>query len=245
MERILHSLKTTSMSALVLALALALSACATTQEARHVKETGFLDNYSRLKQVNPGEALEVYWNPDIDFSTYHKLIIDRIDIWCCSADSRLVDVPAPELEQLLLHFSETLRRKLGRDYELVNAPGPDVMRLHVALTEARKSLIPLDVFTTVYPSARVLSEIKRLATGTQAFVGSASFEVRVTDSETGAILFEEADRRAGGKSVEKWSTDAWHDVELIFESWADSLQASFREKRGVPPTADAATAPGA
>lgn len=216
--------------ALVLFPMLLVWGCATTLDARKADQSGFLGEYSKLKQVKEGEALEVYWNPGVDFSTYNKLILEKIQVMCCS-EHKLREPSPEELDRLSLEFRNAMKSRLGRYYQIVDEPGPGVMRLYPALTEAKKSVVPLDMITTLYPSARVLSEIKKVTTGTEAFVGSASVEIKLTDSTTDEVLFEEIDRRGGGKSVEKWSTNSLHDVELIFDYWADHLDQGLREKR--------------
>jgi hypothetical protein len=70
--------------------------------------------------------------------------------------------------------------------------------------------------------------------GNQAFVGSASVEVKLADSVTGDVLFAEIDRRGGGKSITKWSTDPWHDVQLILDYWGNQLGDEFCERQNQP-----------
>lgn len=214
---------------LLIALSTAVWGCATTLDARKVDESGFLGDYSKLKQVKEGEALLVYRNPDVDLGSYNKVIIDPVELWCCP-ESKLREASPEELERLSRTLVNTLKRSLARRYEIVDEPGPGVMRLHAALTEATKSVVLLDAFSTVYPSARILSEAKKMATGVEAFVGSASIEIRAVDSVTNQVLFEEADRRGGGKSIKKLSKDPWHDVELIFEYWSDQLADELQGK---------------
>ena len=51
-------------------LALALSACATTDQADDVSPSGFLEDTSRLEPGLPGEPLLVWAAPDPGFGTY-------------------------------------------------------------------------------------------------------------------------------------------------------------------------------
>lgn len=214
----------------LLMLALTAWGCATTLDANKATQSGFLGDYSQLKQVKEGEALAVYWNPSTDLSSYSKLIFENVELRCCP-DSKLKEACPAELEHLVLLFVNALKSNLGRQYEIVEQPGSVVMRLSVALTEAKKSNVALDILTSLSSSTLVASEFKCISTGTQAFVGSASIKVKLADSVTGNLLFAEIDRRGGGKSIWKWSTDPWHDVQLIFDYWANQLGDELRGRQ--------------
>ncbi len=105
-----------------------------------------------------------------------------------------------------------------------------MLRIRAAITEAGKSNVRLNIFSTIVPQARLLSGAKKLATGTNSFVGAASVKGKITDSNTGEVLAAMVDRRAGGKSL-KGAMNAWNDVEQAFEYWANRLSQRLREMR--------------
>ena len=147
-------------------------------------------------------------------------------VWC-SVDSK---VPREELHNLATHLHNNVIAKLDEDYEIVQTPGPGVMHISLALTEAKKSKVGIDIVTTIVPQAHLMSGAKKLATGTNSFVGEASIEGKVTDSNTGERLAAMMDRRAGGKTL-KGSTKAWNDVEQAFQYWADKFLKRLRDLR--------------
>ena len=108
------------------------------------------------------------------------------------------------------------------------------MRIRGAITEAAESSVEMDVVTTVVP----VFVGKKLTTGTYSFVGTASVEGEVLDSETGEVLWAMVDRRAGGRTPDG-VTDSWDDVEKAFEFWADRLGYRLCRESGrehcVPP----------
>ena len=109
------------------------------------------------------------------------------------------------------------------DYEMTSGPGPDVLHIEAAITEAESSNVVMDMVTSVYLPAKVLAGGKSLATGVAGFAGSASAEMRVTDSATGTVLVEAVDRRGGTKSIGgSWSS--WHDVEEAYRYWAEKTR---------------------
>lgn len=203
--------------------------CAQTEQARKVETSGFLGDYSILQKGKEGEALLIYINPNTDFAVYDKVIFDPVTVWR-GESSKLYDVPEADLQRLANYLHTAIVTKLREDYEIVNKPGPDVLRIRAAITEAGKSNVGLNIFSTIVPQAILLSGAKKLATGTNSFVGAASVEGKITDSNTGEILAAMVDRRAGGKSL-KGAMNAWNDVEQAFQYWANRLSQRLREMR--------------
>ena len=200
--------------------------CAQTYQARKVETSGFLGDYSMLREGEKGEAQLIYINPDADFAAYDKVMFDPVGVWC-SVDSK---VPREELHNLATHLHNKVIAKLEEDYEIVQTQGPGVMRISVALTEAKKSKVGMNIITTILPQAYLMSGAKKLATGTHSFVGEASIEGKITDANTGERLAAMMDRRAGGKTL-KGSTKSWNDVDEAFQYWADRLSQRLRDMR--------------
>jgi hypothetical protein len=70
-----------------------------------------------------------------------------------------------------------------------------------------------------------------MATGVSAFTGSASAELKVTDSTTGMLLVAAVDRRGGTKSL-SGMTNSWNDVEEAYRFWAEKLRCRLCQWRG-------------
>ncbi|MEE8143615.1 MAG: DUF3313 domain-containing protein, partial [Planctomycetota bacterium] len=211
--------------------------CAPVRQARSVTTTGFLGNYSLLKKGGEGQPLWVYRNPKANFARYDKVLLDPVTLWKAE-NSSLEDTPEEELQRLASLLYTMLQEKLANDYTLVKRPGSGVLRIRVALTEAERSGVGMDIISTVLPPFRLLSSFGRIATGTDSFVGSASAEVEITDSESREVLFEAVDREVGQKSV-KGMTREWGDVEAAFLLWVNRLSAHLAEERkaGTRPSA--------
>ena len=139
-------------------LALALGGCAATHQAREAKPSGFLRDYSQLRPGGKDEALLVYIRPGVNWRRYDKMLIEPVVIWHDAARTGfLQDVPKEEAQVLADYLDASLRESLKKDYTLVERPGPGVLRLRVAITEAEGSTVPLDVASTVIPQMRALS----------------------------------------------------------------------------------------
>ena len=216
----------------LLALALlALTACASTQQASTVLRSGFLEDYSILqKGAGDNEALLRYVNPTADWKHYTKVMIDPVQLWMGEGSS-LRDIPREERIRLTSLLLGKIQNALLADYRVVREAGPHVMRISVALTEAEASNTVLDTISSVLPTGYVISGTKSLATGTGTFVGSASVEAKITDAELGTLLAAAVDRRGGAKSL-SGVTSEWNDVEESFQYWAGTLRYRLCQWRG-------------
>ena len=216
---------------MVLFLALS-SGCVETEQAKSVKQSGFLDDYSILRKGEQGQALLVYRNPHTKFSNYEKVAVDPVTIWK-EKGSELEGVSDSDLHRLAKELRSKIIWHLNQDYVVVPEPGPGVMRVQVAITEARKSNVGMDVTTIIFPPVTILAGAKNLTTGARAFVGEASIEGKITDAETGEVLLAAVDRRAGGRTLDG-VMDSWDDVEHAFDYWANRLKLRLQELREEP-----------
>jgi len=210
---------------------LAMTACATTQQANTVATSGFLDDYSILqKGAGDNEALLRYVNPIADWKKYTKVMIDPVQLWMGKSSS-LRFIPREDRIRLASVLFGKIRDGLLADYQVVREPGPHVMRISVALTEAKSSDAVLDTISSILPTGYVVSGTKSLATGTGTFVGAASVEAKITDGELGTLLAAAVDRRGGAKSL-SGVTSEWDDVEESFQYWASLLRYRLCQWRG-------------
>ena len=208
-----------------------LIACATTQQANNVVTTGFLDDYSILqKGTGEHEALQRYVNPIAEWKKYTKVMIEPVQLWMDKGSS-LRNISRDDRVRLTYLLYGKIRDGLLSDYRVVREPGPHVMRISVALTEAEASSPVLDTISSVLPTGYLVSGTKSVATGTGTFMGAASVEAKITDSELGTLLAAAVDRRGGTKSL-SGSTDQWSDVEDSFQFWASTLRYRLCQWRG-------------
>lgn len=208
-------------------------ACASTAPAPPVGYSGFLHDYSIL---TPGEGADEpalrYVSPDANLGSYTKVMIDPVVVYF-GVGSEMHDVPETDLETLANHLYSAMVMRLENDYPIVQRPGPDVLRVQVALTDAKGSDAVMNTISSVMP-IRPISGLTELATGTQAFVGSAGIEARIVDAKSDELLVAVVDRRQGGKQPGK-ADETWNDVLAAFEYWADRLQGTLAAARAEPP----------
>jgi len=180
--------------------------------------SGFLGDYTLLQPGGKDQALYRYINPATNWSQYNAIMIDPVTFW----DAQDSSVSPQDQEFLCDYFYNKLREDLGKYFQIVDQPGPGVMRLQVALTNAEAATPVLRTVSVVVPQARLLSRVKQLATGTFSFVGGARAEAKLTDSVTGQILAEALDNRVGGNSLQTAATWQWGDTERVMDKWCST-----------------------
>jgi hypothetical protein len=198
---------------LVGSMLLSLAGCETEPTATvadSVRSSGFLSDYSMLRRGNMIEPVTIWTNPDAELN----------------------EVPAEESQELANAFHQVLHDTLSEDFEMVQVPGPNTIRLRVALTEAIASNPALDTISTYVPQARLVSTVFTLGSDTKAFVGQARAEGEARDAQSGMLLAAGIDERAGTKALGGNTLDSWGDVRKAFEVWAVRFRDNLRERRG-------------
>lgn len=215
------------------ALFLALEGCAQTTQVREIKTSGFLDDYSMLRDENEDEAARIYRKSDVDWASYEKVLLDPITIWRPSKKQLEAHAMAQDLEHFADFFYHAVYQTLSQDYEMVHDPSPKTLRIQAALTSIEESWAILDVITAV-PGARLFSRATKYTTGKPLFTGEASIEFKVIDTESQELLMAGIDRRVGTKTFDAEAFDNWTDAEAALEYWAKKAKWRFCTLRGDP-----------
>jgi hypothetical protein len=213
-------------SAALLLLAVSLLACPTTRQLRSAPEpSGFLGDYSRLTRGTGGGAQLLYLASDAKFASYDAVILDPVTLW---GGERMAHLPKTEQQTLADLMYARLNEALAKDWKIVAAPGPGVLRIRAALTEARGSDVPLDVIATLLPPVGLLALAASLPQDTASTVGAAAAELEITDSLTGRRLIAAVDERVGARSLTGMN-DQWSDVDEAFGYWSERLRVRLAD----------------
>jgi len=215
------------------AVALASTGCGILRptRGRHFEDaehSGFLGDYSQLAPREGYQAQEVYVNPNAAWPRYNAIYIESVSMWI-SDESKKHD---PKDQQLLTDtLYKAMHDKLGEKFKLVDRPGAGVIKLRLALTEAKGARVVLNTLTTAIPQTRAAATVLGLGTDTAALVGTASMEAEATDGITNDRLAAVVDSRAGTKGVTRMLFK-WADVEAICNHWGER-STDFFVKQGV------------
>ena len=211
-------------------LVVILLGCGVTRQARDVRQSGFLGDYSMLKPGTDGGALMAYQNPEADIKSYDKILLEPVTIWM-GTDSEMKDLAKEDRQRVADELFSLLHARLSKDYQIVQAPAPGTMRIAAALTSAESSYPIMDTVSTIIPVGAAVSILKAIATGKPAFVGEATAELKITDATTDVVLFEAVDRRVGTKNPTGFWNE-WEDVDAALAYWTDRLGYRLCTARG-------------
>lgn len=222
-------------SIVFIALILFLAACSPTKQARSVETTGFLGTlYPLMHKGEDGEALLIYKNPKvatIPRGTYKKMLLDHVQVWGPPTTDPDRQARAQKIADLLYTLAYD---SMSQDYEMASEPGPGVLHAQVAITRADPAYVVLRAVSTVpapMNAFAVASMLKNIGTGKPLFVGDASLELKLSDSQTGEVLGASADRRVGKKRLDADSFDSWDDVHKALAYWVKKARYRLCQER--------------
>lgn len=236
---------------LLLCAALA-SGCANTPAP---SRSGFLDDYTVLQPDPSDSNAELYVKPGVSLKAYDKVLLEPVAVRLPSGDERPAIDPA-DLETLRTTFQNTLTETLEPDYPLVNAPGPGVLRMRVAITDLVPTYPVVSLVVLALPFSFGVDFIASGGSGSPPYLGQTAFEGELRDSESGDLLVALTDRDMGKKyslgASEGSATEqnilssyasaysTWAYAEAAFRYWAGRLRQRLDEAHGRTPPLPAA-----
>ena len=191
--------------------------------AQHsVKQAGFLQDYTKLGEDPFGLADAYYEAPNVVWGAYDKAIIDQVTFFLKEdADHKGID--ADELNQLAQYWNDSMVKSISKSYQIVSEPGPNTLRMRLAITNLEPGNPATGTVTTVVPVGLAASTLKKATTGTHIGMGEASFEAEIRDAQTDDVLVAGIRKSSGTKYKVAKSVTKWGQVEAIFDEWTDSL----------------------
>jgi hypothetical protein len=214
---------------LSLLLGLAIAGCAASRQPRgEVEPSGFLRNYSQLEPGKDGQAKLVYINPVVDWAGYTAMQFESVTLWP-GKEGHLASLSPEDQQMLADRLYQAVHDAVSKEIKMVSAPGPGVMRVRVALTEADSTNVVLNAVATVVPQIRTVSTLVGLAANTSMTVGSASVEGEVLDSLTNQRLAAFVDERVGQRSLRGLGT--WSQVQAAFDHWGEQFAERLAQLR--------------
>ncbi len=220
--------KTLSISAAVLVAILFVTGCAGKKD---IEGTGFLRDYSKMKQGQDNQALKRYIDPSVDFSRYDKVMIDKV-VFYFKGDSKEVGIQPDELKMLADYFEKALVKALQDAYPVVTQPGPDVLRIRIAITGVKAGNPVLAPASAVLPLGAAVNALSNLTTGESISVGEASMEAEFLDSQTGRVIAQVMDHRTGSTYSTGTIGGKWGHAKEIFQDWAKRLRQWLDQVHG-------------
>ncbi len=203
--------------------------CASTSGSKST----FLGDYAKELQPGPKGGVKERWlKPGVDFSKYNKVILEHV-VFFFADDSQYKGIDTSELNQLAEQFDMAIANALQGSYPIVTEPGPNVLRIRIAITDLKQSTPELGVVSTitmVSPIGLGLNLIKRGATGSWSGSGATSAEFLALDSMTNQVIVAARDQRSGG-FTDRYTK--WGSAEEAFKFWAERIKMAMEDAHGL------------
>jgi hypothetical protein len=203
---------------IALTFTLTLMACAT----QPAKQSGFLKDYEAKMVPGPEGGAKMRWlEPGVDFGKYNKVMLDSV-VFYLADDSEYKGIDPVEMKELADVCNLAIINALKDKYPIVTVPGPDVVRLKIALTGIKQSRPVLSAVTSVTPPGLAMNLINKGATGSWTGSGATSAETMVIDSTTNRVICVAQDEQTAG-FTERFSK--YGSAEEAFKFWAGRIRA--------------------
>ena len=210
---------------------LALAACSTMAAAKAPA------TWDGMVQVKSKKLALAYLLPNADFRAYSKVMFDAPEVafsknWQRDYNRSTMTLSGRVSDKDMLEAVDGAKQSLAKifperftqqGYQVVTAPGPDVLRLSLAV-------INLEVNA---PERDLPGRSRTYAVD----AGEATFAIEARDSLTGQLLGRAVDRREAGEgpTYRRTYSSNMADFEALFDTWARIAASGLTELKSVSP----------
>ncbi|MFH0729057.1 MAG: DUF3313 domain-containing protein [Pseudomonadota bacterium] len=182
---------------------------------------GFLGEYAKNLGPGPKDGVKMRWvKPGVDFGKYNKVMLESV-IFFFAKDSDFKGMDPQELKELADTFNLQIINAIKDKYPVVSEPGPDVLRLRIAVTDMKASKPGVSAISSVVPVGLGISLLKKGAAGSWTGSGATSAEAMVLDSLTNDVIAVAQDDRSAA-FTERFSK--WGSAEEAFKFWGERIK---------------------
>ena len=209
---------------------------------------GFLSDYSGLKQLAGEDDTFIFQDPNANVSQYKKLMVERIKVWF-KDDAEYKGIDPAEIKDLTDYFHKAIVDAVGDQYPVVREPGPDVLRLRIAMTDLVPNKPAASLITLVVPFLWVAEAGSGAATdeaGSTPFLGEVTIELEALDSQSNRQVAAFIEREIGLKY--QWSKgvatgvssytkaySTWAYTKQAMDHWAQAIRDHLDKAHGIAP----------
>lgn len=207
---------------------LAIGGC-TSSQVEPDQYSGFLRDYSRLKpaQSATGAPVMRWIDTDIDPARYTRLYIEPSQFYPKPQPTAVVS--AQTLKSISSYYDTALKRELGKDFEVVQSPGPNTITVRPAITAVSTSPEGMQAYE-ILPIALVASAVNAAAGGRDQSVEIAT-ELAFLDSASNKVLAQLV-RKGAGEPLETSSTAlSLESVKPVLDGWASDMRLGYQSLR--------------
>ena len=126
-------------------------------------------------------------DPNADLKKYTAFMIDPVGIYS-GPDAQFGSVSASDQQAMAKFMHDEFARVLGTRYNIVSAPGPNVLRIHLTLAGIDETVPALATVSHIMPAGIVMNSAKAASGQGGSFMGSVAFSGDFYDSTTNALV---------------------------------------------------------
>ncbi|HVO84173.1 MAG TPA: DUF3313 domain-containing protein [Syntrophobacteria bacterium] len=216
-------------------LAFTVSCGSTSPETRRAASEqtypGFLGEYAQyIRPGSKGEAKMHWLKPGVNFGKYNKLMLESVTFFIAD-DSPYKGIDPVEMRELADLLNKELVNALDGVYPIVAEPGPDVVRVRIAITNLEQGR-PVASAVTAVTSAGPgrINVVKKGATGSWVGSGMTRAECMIFDSMTDEVIAVAREDRSA-KLAER--SGKWGSAEEACRYWAERIKNSLDKIHGL------------
>jgi hypothetical protein len=223
-------MKTTVRTALTLMIVFTVMMAIGCATSKKMPQSGFLTDYSVLKEDPEHNVQWAYWDKGMDFVAYDKIIVEHTTFFF-KEDAEYKGIHADELTELSQYVHDAFVASLSGTYSFTDKPGPGTMIVRIAITDLVPGKPVSGVMTTIVPFGLAASYVKKATTGAHIGMGQISGEAELLDSQTGKTLAAAIDTKIGQKHKLAKTFTKWGQVKAICDGWAEKFQGNLDKRR--------------
>jgi hypothetical protein len=189
--------------------------------------SGFLGDYSKLKPAADREGVLLYRDPSAKVGPNTKIMFRPMEVYV-SPSAEYKGVQPDVLKRMTDEFLASFKRALAPGYEIVTAPGPDVLELRCAITgvqAVKPGLSPVD-----FLPIKAVFNAGRAAAGKSPLVAEMTAEMEVLDQNNTRLAAAVANRK-GDKTLQQGENITWAHLQAISDYWAKNFRQRLDELR--------------
>lgn len=187
--------------------------------------SGFLSNYSQLKEARSPSGAEVMrWvDPKLDLSRYNAVYIEPTQFY--PKPQATSKIPDSTLNGINAYFNQALKRELGKSLPLANAPGPGVIVVRAAIKAVSSKTEALKPYEYI-PVALVAAAVST-GTGIRDQETTLGTEAQFLDGANGKVLAQVVRKGSGKPLANDSQVMKADDVKGVIDGWASDLHQSY------------------
>lgn len=164
--------------------ALALSACAGDESGN--RPSG-LASARELKADTTIGGAWIYRNPQANFGKYRSVLFDDVAVYS-GPEANFGSASAEDRQRYAQVIGVEMRRVIGEKYQLVNSPGPDVIRINPTLIGVRETTGGVATLTRVLPIGLAINAVRGAGGKGGTMTGGIELAVEFHDSQSNELL---------------------------------------------------------